>query len=192
LRDVVLVFTNVGQDGGQGVLDEAWDRGAIDLKEELVEERRRSAHDVSDLVKALDAISILRDDTSGKVGADVAERGEGVGCRIPGAEFEGVEFKDGGVEGNDLGSGSSAIGNQEWHGDFAGDEVWLESDGGECVGWSSIGSVDELERERASPIVSDGGVEPRVSLLVDLVQDGRPVVGRADELDAIRIWPFED
>jgi len=123
LSDVVVVFAQVGQDVGEDVAEEIWDRGVVDLKDELVEQGGGGSHNETRLVESSNAGAGAGDDAGGEVGAEVFCWGEAVDYGVPGSHFEWVEFENGGVEGDDLGAWSSAVRYKEGEGNGSIAEV---------------------------------------------------------------------
>jgi hypothetical protein len=64
-----LLDSDGGEDRGEDVLEGLRDGGAVDLEEELVEERGGGAHYEAGLVEASDALAVGGDDSAREVGA---------------------------------------------------------------------------------------------------------------------------
>lgn len=153
--DVIVVLSDIGEDAGNEVFGEGRDGGGVDLQEELVEEGGGCAHDVAGVIEPTHARHARSEFTAREVGAQIFHRDEAIGCRIPSAKLERVEFVHGAVAGNQQLIWSTLICDEKRERGIRLDEIGVGSNGGPSVCRASISGVDELERKSASPVIGD-------------------------------------
>lgn len=124
LRDVVVILSDVFEDGSQD-LSEQVRRRAVDAEDELVEERGGGAKDVAGVVEATHARGGGGENAAVEFGTEVAGWRETIGGWVPGAHLEGVEFVDCGVEGDDYVAWRAAVGDDNGEGHLSVQEVVL-------------------------------------------------------------------
>ncbi len=190
--NVVVVLANGCKDVCDKGSREFRDAHGIDIQEKLVEEGRRCPHDVTGIVEAAHTLYAREQFAVRKVGAKVFDRDEAKGGWIPGSEFEWIKLKDSGIARDQEIAGSTPISYEDWERGVALDEIIGQSYRGPGVGRTTVGCIDQLEGQSATPVIGDGSIEASVSLVAYLILNGLEVARSIEQLYGTFVGTLED
>ena len=196
VRDVVLILAQLFEDrqqsGLQSVLERTTAVGVVEQKQALVKERTAGAHDETGAVESSDTFVVVDGRAGGEVGTQILERSEAVDCGIVRAHLPRVEFVDSRVGRDQNLARSSAVSDNERQGSISFCEPILLSDAGEGIFRPAVAGVDQLIRQRTSPVVGEGCVVTGVFLVRDRISDVRIVTYAIENLERALVRPFKD